>query len=132
MALHLATFFERQGARFLEQPRGQPDLPDVVNKSSDVRELLLVRRQTHPLSDVLRVDRNGRGMACRVPIPRIKCCHKSRSEREVCALKCRIRTYELVRETALILIEREEALRRQRRQEEQGEGPRRHVDVRGA
>ena len=40
--LHLSAFFESEGSRLLEETDRQTDLPDVVNKSAEMDELLLV------------------------------------------------------------------------------------------
>ena len=57
--LHLPPLLERQRPRLLEQPCGQPDLADVVDEPTKMRQSLLLLAETHARSDVARVDRDG-------------------------------------------------------------------------
>ena len=50
--LHAPALFESQRSLFLEQPRRQSDLSDVVNKTRKMNLLLLCLRQSHSLRDV--------------------------------------------------------------------------------
>ena len=59
MLLHLPAFLEGQRPVLQQQTRWEPDLADVVNQAAEVRPLLSVRREAHPLSDVARVDGDG-------------------------------------------------------------------------
>src|SRR5690349_21297297 len=80
---HLPTLAERKGTRFFEQSRWQPDLADVVHKSTLVRELLLLLGQADPLGDVTRVDGHGRRMPGGIPVSSVKCGNESGGEGEV-------------------------------------------------
>ena len=64
--------------------------------------------QAESLDDVARIDRNRRRMARRVPISRVKRCHKSGREREVCPLEPRFDYPEILDESSLLLIQRKE------------------------
>ena len=57
--LHDAALGECQRTRLLKKARRQPDLPDVMYETADVRELLLLFRQAQPPSNVTGVDGDG-------------------------------------------------------------------------
>jgi hypothetical protein len=124
VSLHFTTLLKRQGARLLQESRREADLADVVNQTCYMRELLLFPTQPHPSRDIARVNGHSRGVTRRITIPGIKRRHKRRRERQIRAFKRSIRSDEFLSEPPLILVEGEEPLRGQRRQEEQRERPR--------
>src|ERR1051326_2243835 len=74
--LHVAPLLEREGARLLEQARGQADLADVVNKPTQMDDLLFLLRKPHPRGDVTCIDSDRSRVTCGVPVSGVKGCDK--------------------------------------------------------
>src|SRR4051812_39147957 len=88
-----------------------------------MREANLFRRQSHPLRDVPRVDRDSGGVAGGVAISRIQRRHKSSREREIGSLEMPVYLCEVVGESPFSLIKNEGTLSRKRWSQEQWEHP---------
>ena len=129
MPLHLAALFESQCAGLFENAGGKTDLPDVVNQTAEMRQILLILIKPHALRDITGVDRNGGRMTRRVAIPRIECRDQAHRERKVRRLELLVHPAEVVGQSALLLVHEEPALSRQRRREEQRKRPGRYVAV---
>ena len=78
--MHFAPLVERERAWLLEEARGEPDLPDVVNKTGKMNLIGLLVRETHPDRDVSRVDRDRRRVTCGVAISGVECRDESGRE----------------------------------------------------
>src|SRR5581483_4826635 len=72
VTLHLTPFLKGERSGLIEEAGGKTDLPDVVNEAAQVGKRLLLITQTHPGSDIARVDGDRRRMTCRVAISRVK------------------------------------------------------------
>jgi hypothetical protein len=72
---HLSTFLERQRARLLEQSGWKPDLPDVMDKTAQVHELLQPRFKAESFGDVLCVYRYCSRVPGRVAISGVERCN---------------------------------------------------------
>src|SRR6266540_6655939 len=102
--LHLPTLVERQWAGLLEQPRREPNFPDVVDEPAQVGKLLLFFGKPHTCCDVPSVDCNCGGMTCCITVPSIQRGNQCCSKGEVRGLKSDIGGREILRERSLILI----------------------------
>src|SRR6478609_10841146 len=73
-------------------------------------QLLVSVGETHSRSYVSRVDRDRRRMSCGVAVSRVECCDESSSEGEAGTLKTRIGLLEARYRLALLLVEMDETL----------------------
>ena len=58
--LHLSPLIKRQRSRLLEEAGGKTHLANIVHKTTQMNECLLLGAQTHALCDVARIDGNSR------------------------------------------------------------------------
>src|SRR5262249_33032653 len=130
MALHLATFLEAQSSRLLKKSRGKANLPNVMNESADLGEVLFLGSEAHPDCDVVGIDRDRARVSCGIPISSVKRRHKSRGERQVGSFQSYVGVNKVGSKFALILIENEKALRSECRDHKKGKRDRRYAIVR--
>ena len=129
--LHLTTLLKGERARLLQQPSRQPDLPDVVHEPAEMRELLFLAREPHPLRDVARIDRHRRRMSRRISVPRIKRRDQGGSERKVRTVRvAHSPSPKSLGSLTLLAVEQEEPLSRNRRNSEKRNAPGRNRRVR--
>ncbi len=60
VSFHHSSLGERQRPGLLEESSREPDLPDVVDKTAHMRELLFLLRESQPNGNVTGIDGNGR------------------------------------------------------------------------
>src|SRR5690349_14740159 len=83
-----------------------------------MNELLLLFREAHPLSDVSRVDRYGRGVTRGVLVSGIERRHERSREGKARPAQSFVRLREIPRDDLFLLVEMEQPLRSKRREEE--------------
>src|SRR3954468_19033573 len=77
---HLSPLVKTERPALFEQTGRKADLPDVMDKATQMRKPLLIFRQGHALSDVARIDGDCSGVAGRVLIACVKRRHERRGE----------------------------------------------------
>ena len=127
--LHLPPLFRRQRSRLLDDTRSDSDLSDVVEEPAEVRELLLLLVETEPGRDVARIDRDGSRVAGRVLVSRVERRDESTGEGQIGSLESLVHRTQVLRELALLLVQDQKPLRRERGHEEEKDGPRRQLLV---
>jgi hypothetical protein len=83
VCLHLSALVECERTRLLEKTRLKTYLPDVMNESTDVHELLVSGIQAHALRNVSSVDRDRGGVPGCVLIACIQRGDQSRGEGQI-------------------------------------------------
>src|SRR4051794_27044212 len=93
-------------------------------------ELLLAVSKTHALGDITRVDRYCSGVTSRVLVSRVEGCDQRSRKGEVRIAQSGIGICESFGRLALLPVEKEQALSRERRNREQDDTPRRERAIR--
>src|SRR5437870_103188 len=108
--LHLPAFIERKRPRFLKEPCGKANLPDVVHETTKVHELLLVLGEAHTPCNVACVNSDRSRVSGCVSVSGVQRGDEGCCERKVRPGQPRVCRTQRLRCLALLPVEEQESL----------------------